>query len=400
MQLNGYKITNVNRTRKIGVAANSLKMLLDKASVKLNIRKPSLYVAKDGAAVLDEDYFSTLAPQTLFIVATQQDKVQTDFELFYNAIRKNFSVIETGNLIRNFVNEYRDEVNKHLSECLRKSSENLKLKSTKTDHIEWFEGQPVGLDTKEKVMCRRSQDRIRGYFYKTKDDLCRSEIYRTNKRARILIDSILETFRNLLTGVDYFSSYFDRSHSNKHQLIKRKCVHDQLDGEVPRKKLKQNIRNMLEKHEIIDQFCVSLCTDEGDFLCHGLWNSDECNYGNHIINPYESRENAILFQIWNLDHRIEISRSILPSMLDSITDLVDGKLKCSTHKRICVNISVLKYFMEIFTVENLKFVHIVCHDKGVHELESSGGGICTKCDEYKFIDKLLASSNRRKQSEK
>lgn len=98
MQLTGYKITNVERTKKYGVAANSLKMLLEKASLKLHvrkielihwqlyfnncirfpkIRKPLLYVAKDGTAVLDEDYFNTIAPQSLFIVATQQDKVQT-----------------------------------------------------------------------------------------------------------------------------------------------------------------------------------------------------------------------------------------------------------------------------------------------------------------------------------
>ncbi|KAJ6649738.1 DNA fragmentation factor subunit beta [Pseudolycoriella hygida] len=384
MQLSGYKITDVNRTKKYGVAANSLKMLKDKASVKLNITKPELYIAKDGTAVLDEDYFSTIAPQTLFIVATHKDKVQTDFELFYNAIRKNFSIIQTGNLIKNFVNENRDDVSKHLSECISKS-ENLKMKSARTDHIEWFEGQLVGLDTKEKVMCRRSQDRIRGYFYKAKDDLIRSEIYRTNKKARILIDNILDTFRKLLTGVDYFASYFDRSHQNRHDLVKKK---DELDGEIPRKKLKQNIQNLLKKHEIFDQFCVSLCTEDGDFLCHGLWNTDKCQYDNHTINPYESRENAILFQIWNLDHRIEISRSILPSMLDTISDLVEGNLKCTQHKQNCVNISVLKYFLEIFTVHNLKFVHIVCHDKGVHELQSRGGGICPKCDEYKFIAKL------------
>lgn len=295
------------------------------------------------------------------------------------------------------MNEYRDDINKHLNDCV-KNSENLKLKSTRNDHIEWFEGQPdslIGLDTKEKVMCRRSQDRIRGYFYKTKDDLVKSEIYRTNKKARNLIDDILETFRNLLNGVDYFASYFDRSHSNKHELIKSKSLVDHVDGETPRKKVKQNIQKILNKHEIIEQFCVSLCTDEGEFLCHGLWNSDSgCHYGNHIINPYESRENAILFQIWNLDHRIEISRSILPSMLNSISDLVNGKLRCNKHKQICVNISVLKYFLEIFTVENLRFVHIVCHDKGVHELESRGGGICSKCDEFKFISKLLASANR------
>lgn len=267
------------------------------------------------------------------------------------------------------------------------------MKSTKSDHVEWFQGQPAGLDTKEKVMCRRSQDRIRGYFYKTKDDLVKSQIYRTNKKARILIDTILETFRNLLTGVDYFASYFDRSHSNKHELVKRKLIVDQIDGETPRKKFKQNIKDMLNGHEIIDQFCVSLCTDDGDFLCHGLWNFDGCQYSNHTINPYESRENAILFQIWNLDHRIEISRSILPSMLVAISDLVEGKLRCSKHKQSCVNISVLKYFLEIFTVDNLKFVHIVCHDKGVHELKSRGGGICKKCDEFKFITKFFASCN-------
>lgn len=42
MQLTGYKITNVDRTKKYGVAANSLKMLLEKASLKLSVREIEL----------------------------------------------------------------------------------------------------------------------------------------------------------------------------------------------------------------------------------------------------------------------------------------------------------------------------------------------------------------------
>lgn len=35
--LKGYKVTNVDRTKKYGIAANSLKMLKDKASKKFSV---------------------------------------------------------------------------------------------------------------------------------------------------------------------------------------------------------------------------------------------------------------------------------------------------------------------------------------------------------------------------
>lgn len=35
--LKGYKVTNVERTKKYGIAANSLKMLKDKASKKFSV---------------------------------------------------------------------------------------------------------------------------------------------------------------------------------------------------------------------------------------------------------------------------------------------------------------------------------------------------------------------------
>lgn len=35
--LKGYKVTNVDRSKKYGIAANSLKMLKDKASKKFSV---------------------------------------------------------------------------------------------------------------------------------------------------------------------------------------------------------------------------------------------------------------------------------------------------------------------------------------------------------------------------
>lgn len=41
------------------------------------IAEPRVYVAKDGTEVSDEDYFATLAPQTLLVIAAQDELVAT-----------------------------------------------------------------------------------------------------------------------------------------------------------------------------------------------------------------------------------------------------------------------------------------------------------------------------------
>lgn len=249
-------------------------------------------------------------------------------------------------------------------------------------------GQPDSIDSKEKLMRRRSQDRIRGYFYKTKDLLVKSPIYKSNKEARLLIDTILYIFQLLLQEVDFFKTYFDRECSNRHPMV---VGEDTTDGETPKKKIRQSIQAICEQHKMLDRLCVSLCNGRGDFRCQGIWSDAVCQYADHSINPYESRESAILFQIWNLDHQVEISRTIIPSLLKSVEDFVvgDGSPKCERHRRPGRMLSIVQYFNEIFTVDNLKLVHIVCHDKGMHPLESTGGTLCDLCDEYEILKKIL-----------
>lgn len=100
--LKGYKITAVDRKHKYGIAANSLKMLKDKASAKLKVRvilmlnheflmilfglqidDCRVYLAKDGTEIQDENYFETIEPQTLFIIASAETEVKTGMKIHY-----------------------------------------------------------------------------------------------------------------------------------------------------------------------------------------------------------------------------------------------------------------------------------------------------------------------------
>uniref|UniRef100_A0A182J889 Uncharacterized protein n=1 Tax=Anopheles atroparvus TaxID=41427 RepID=A0A182J889_ANOAO len=393
--LQGYKITDVERSRKYGVAANSLRMLRAKASEKFKIAECRIYLAQDGVEVTDEDYFRTLPAQVLFVVADKDTIVQTDFELMYNAIKATHTeLLNAGELARQFVSNNQPEISKILYDAQRGRDDLIK-RSARTEHEEWFQGiDDRAAKTKEEVMKRRGQDRIRGYFYKTKDELTKCSMYRANPLARELIDEMLELFRQLLLGFDYFSCMFDRSCQRrvtleKPAVDKGATVGDETDAQrIPPKRMKLLVKNSLGANCRIERYNVALCGERGDFRCMGLWNDAWCRYEGHRINPYASRENLILFQVWNLDHQIEISRAVLPSILDNVGRMValeGDRAVCKLHGRKGKKLSVITYFLELFTLHNLKLVHIVCHDKGVHELISNGAIICDRCEEYKYI---------------
>lgn len=252
-------------------------------------------------------------------------------------------------------------------------------------------------------MQRRGQDRIRGYFYKTKDELTKCAIYRQNAMAKELIDEMLDLFRQLLSGFDYFSCIFDRGHPQRlaaetggevSNLVLTNEEHNQNqedEVDAPRivpKRLKLAIKQSLETDgNAIGKYRVALCNGKGDFPCMGLWNKGQCKYRAHVINPYASRENMILFQVWNLDHQVEISRSVLPSIVENVRRVIENETDaiCKIHNRRGKKLSVITYFIELFTLGNLKLVHIVCHDKSIHDMISKGSIICDKCAEYKYI---------------
>lgn len=320
-----------------------------------------------------------------------------DFQLMYEAIRSvHGNTFETAEAIRHFIAENRSEFDKFVEEYGTTTKQTIEKTraSQRNEHSEWFEGVSATLMTKEEVMSRRSQDRIRGYYYKAKEELQKSSIYRTNTDARHLIDEMLEIFQYFLIGVDYFSSLFNRKWENRHKSVLELEKTDDVDGTKapPRKKAKvAAIRDIIHDDTTLKlDYFVSLCNELGDFQCHGIWCDDRCRYDNHRINPYSSRENVILFQMWNLDHQIEISRTVIPKILSDVHAIVIEHAKCTKHKQQPAKmLSAMKYFLELFTVHNLRLVHIVCHDKAHHDTKSSGTLICEKCAEFKAIQKIL-----------
>lgn len=198
--------------------------------------------------------------------------------------------------------------------------------------------------TKEQSMSKRVKDRMRGYYYKTKSALQSSDLYvnSKNSRSKIIIDQFLIELRKNLETYKYNEVYFNR-------------------------KADKNLR---------------LCTDVGMFECGGLWNNSKCAYdGDHTINPYRSREERIIFQTWNFDHKIELSRAIIPNILDAVAAICNKEIICMYCERDIKDgrIETDRYYLQIFTTNNIKLVHIVCHCKSKHDVKSDIYTVCTKC---------------------
>ncbi|XP_033898899.3 DNA fragmentation factor subunit beta-like isoform X2 [Acipenser ruthenus] len=109
----------------------------------------------------------------------------------------------------------------------------------------------------------------------------------------------------------------------------------------------------------------SLCTQEGWFSCQSAFDAEKCP-SFHSINPYGNRESRILFSTWNLDHRIEKKRAIIPTLAKAVENR-NGR-----------EINWEYFYSLLFTRENLKLVHIACHEKTCHNLECDGSKVYTK----------------------
>ncbi|KAK3913171.1 DNA fragmentation factor subunit beta [Frankliniella fusca] len=331
-EMNGYKVTNASRSRICGIACKNLHQLREKGCQKLNLSSSTIIVRlQDGTIVDDEEYFKTIAPQTIFILSPPDEAVATGHELLYNmlcSVHKDY--LKVGQLASEFLSQDLKSKIRDISSVLEQQTtqERAKLSKREEDPA-WFDGLETLADTKEDFMFKRSQERIRGYLYKSQDDIKKSSLYITDPKARAKLDATFQYFKEWLKKVNHFGCYFNRLHS----------------------KNKGSMR--------------SYCDERGLFMCQGKWNEEKCLHiqncsaiGNlkHFINPYESKEARIVFSTWNLDHRIERSRRIGPALLEAA--------KQAVQKNEAIN--AFYFFTLLFTSKNLKLVHIVCHDKGEH----------------------------------
>lgn len=322
--MKGYKVSDTKRCRTVGVACQTLDELRVKGCVKLNIKKNVRIQLLDGTFVDDEDYFQTLPSQTVFLFLKPGESANTMADILYNALQAtNLDYLRAGNEAQKFFTHNIKEKVMNLAKLINKpGTQNVHL-SSKVDDPDWFEGIDSRSATKEEFMGRRSKERIRGYMTKTKDDLIKSETYMNDQMCRKKLTEALQKMNFQLKADKYFGGYFDRSVASER-----------------------------------------LCDSVGNFNCRGRWDASECRYtgatsNKHTINPYASREARIVFSTWNFDHVVERSRTILPALLEAA--------KQASEKNCAINAD---YFYRLLcTTDNLKLVHIVCHDKGARNIQ-------------------------------
>ncbi|CAM9540794.1 unnamed protein product [Lampetra planeri] len=315
-----FRVRVPSDAQRFGVAAVSLYQLLTKAARKLKLaeRKDGplrVCLEEDGTEVGDEEYFSVLDRNTCLVILKHNERwtgvgvhavshAMVHFERCTHDVLEIFRNDPNGkftNILKNFLNSIED--------CSERES--------RQDDPKWFEGVENRFKHKREEMRHRCKTRMRGYLsdavaYKNKVPMEHQKRY----------EELLQLIKNELKTQCFNQDYFDRSAAVE----------------------------------------VRLCDNNGQFSCQGAYNKQDCQY-QHKINPYANWESRIQFSVWNLDHRIEKSREVLPS------------LKIALEQSNGRQINWRYFYGLLFTRENLKLVDIVCHDKTCHKL---------KCRKLKF----------------
>lgn len=307
------KIRSRNDNRKYGVAVKDVKELLKTGCKLLQLPLPGAYVClyADGT-IVTEDLFQTLADNTELVLLSRDQTwsggVAYHISQLLTADRHADGLIEAAKGLLS--DEQSPKRRKLLSDLLLNLEDRSEQESREEDE-DWFKGVDARFKTKSAYMKFNCESRIRGY---TKEVVDAANTIQKAK-VRTEFQKASKCLFEMLKKAKYNGCYFDRTEKERYRL----------------------------------------CTQEGWFTCQGPFDQDVCQ-SLHSINPYGSRQSRIVFSTWNLDHRIEKKRTVIPALLDALQN----------HKSADIN---LDYFYHLlFTRENLKLVHIVCHKKGAHNL--------------------------------
>ncbi|KAM9370130.1 DNA fragmentation factor subunit beta [Phaethornis superciliosus] len=309
-RLRPFRLRGVGSPRKFGVAAGSLGELLRKGCglMKLPLSGSRLCLYEDGTE-LTENYFRTLAAETELVLLGPGES----WEGYASDILRLLSGVSSQQVIEAAQELLRGEQapgrQKLLVDLIHNLSENSQAEEKEEDR-KWFEGLESRFRTKSSYMRYCCESRMRSYLRQVI-----SFPSWADPRARGAYKKITDLMGDKLKTMKYNGSYFDRT----------------------------------------EEEALRLCTPQGWFSCQGPFDCDHCPC-KHSINPYSNRESRILFSTWNLDHIIEKKRVIVPELAEAVKTR-NGK-----------EVNWEYFYQLLFTMENLKLVHIACHKKLAHNL--------------------------------
>lgn len=312
-----YKIQDVERkVGRVGITATSLKDLKKKVSLKWKIDgNLRIVLEEDGTEVEDEEYFATLPEESVFVVLKPGEYWDGYITYLQLATKKILDNISAGkDIVAQVQSIFGDKNSTEMVAVLdyiKALDVNIEAE-TVMDDPDWFDGITGNFKTKEQAMKKSAKGRVRGYLNHSKDFINNSDVDTASRKALLIL---LDVFRQELKNNRYFEDYFARSASSS----------------------------------------ARMCDESGWFTCGGRYSEDECEQM-HRINPYGTKDARILFKTWNLDHRIEKSREILPGLVKAVQECPETK-----------EVNWSYFFDLLFTRTNLKIVDVRCHVLSSHQ---------------------------------
>ncbi|KAM6296339.1 LOW QUALITY PROTEIN: DNA fragmentation factor subunit beta [Aegotheles albertisi] len=343
--LRPFRLRGSGDPRKFGVAAASLRGLLRKGCRLLQVRGAlrsgaggagpagahpprgqlplpgsRLCLYEDGTE-LSESYFRALPPHSELVLLGPGETWRgcaSDVERFLAAFSSRGEAVVAA-AQRLLSDERGPRRQKLLVDLIHNLSENILAEEREQD-AKWFEGLESRFKNKSSYLRSSCESRMRGYMREVSGFT--SNVHPT---ARDAYKGIIDLMSDKLRSARYNGCYFDRR----------------------------------------EEAAARLCTAEGWFSCQGPFDREDCPC-KHSINPYSNRESRILFSTWNLDHVIEKKRAVVPELAEAVKAR-DGR-----------EVNWEYFYQLLFTVDNLKLVHIACHKKTNHNLS---------CDKTKIYRK-------------
>lgn len=338
------KLRGVSDSRRFGLAARSLKELIRKGCdfLKVPVSGARVCLSSDGTLVT-EGGFETLPEHCELVLLGPGQSwrgVLSDLEQLLSSELQE-PLVEA---VRTLLSEPLSPQRQKLLTDMKRTLEDTSEKETRDQDQDWFTGLDSRFKTKSSYMRFNCESRVRSYMKEV------SKASRTLEKpqTKVQFEKTLQTLGQMLKSARYHGSYFDRSNEE--------------EGEGAR-----------------------LCTAQGWFTCQGSFDEDMCPRL-HSINPYSSRESRVIFSTWNLDHRIEKKRSIIPALL-----------QCHQN-RPSSDINLTYFYRLLFTTDNLKLVHIACHKKGAHDLECDAKKVYTQTSKTRKTNKFSKTSKPSKTS--
>ncbi|KAL7027425.1 hypothetical protein ACKWTF_005434 [Chironomus riparius] len=190
--IKGFKVCkNSDRSKKYGIASDSLKGLNEKIGEKFKIKDFQLFY---DDALINEEFYKTIPNQSTLIIVEDGETYKTDFDVIFDLFRKtNHETFNARDLINNFITNNKNEDLIMTVIKLQNEMEEKTKVSDRESHPEWFSNLDSKKNvTKEAIMRTKAKDRIKGYFYKTKDELTKSRIYQelTSLNAFLIVHMI------------------------------------------------------------------------------------------------------------------------------------------------------------------------------------------------------------------